>query len=65
MRTGRWSYWRCLDGSTALYDIRADPLQLRDLVASADHRPVVAQIEATLERSWASRTTPCSLPTST
>ena len=50
VRTRRWSYWRCLDGSTALYDIRADPLQLRDLVASADHRPVVARMEATLER---------------
>ena len=49
-RTGRWSYWRCLDGRTALYDIRADPLQLRDLVASEDHRPVVARLEATLGR---------------
>ena len=49
VRTRRWSYWRCLDGSTALYDIRADPLQLRDLVASADHRPVVVRMEATLE----------------
>ena len=50
VRTGRWSYWRCLDGSTALYDIRADPLQLRDLVVSEDHRAVVARMEATLER---------------
>ena len=50
VRTPRWSYWRCLDGSTALYDIRADPLQVRDLVASAHHRPVVARLEATLER---------------
>ena len=50
VRTRRWSYWRCLDGSTALYDIHADPLQLRDLVASEDHRPVVARMEATLER---------------
>ena len=50
VRTRRWSYWRCLDGSTALYDIRADPLQLRDLIASEDHRPVVARMAATLER---------------
>ena len=51
VRTGRWSDWRCLDGSTALYDIRADPLQVRDLVAtSADHRRVVARMEATLGR---------------
>ena len=50
VRTGRWSYWRCLDGSTALYDIRADPLQLRNLVAGDDHRPVVARMSATLER---------------
>jgi len=50
VRTGRWSYWRCLDGSTALYDIGADPLQLRNLVNSEEHRPVVARLAATLER---------------
>ena len=44
VRTRRWNYWRCLDGSTALYDIRADPLQLRNLSASEDHRPVVARM---------------------
>ena len=50
VRTRRWNYWRCLDGSTALYDIRADPLQLRDLGASEEHRPVVARMAATLDR---------------
>ena len=50
MRTRRWSYWRCLDGSAALYDIRADPLQLRNLIDSEEHRPVVARLAATLDR---------------
>lgn len=48
VRTRRWSYWRRLDGSTALYDIGADPLQLRNLVDSEEHRPVVARLAATL-----------------
>lgn len=55
MRTGRWSYWRCLDGSAALYDIGADPLQLRNLVDGEEHRLVVARLAATLEqfmREW-------------
>ena len=33
-----------------LYDIGADPLQLRNLVDSEEHRPVVARLAATLER---------------
>ena len=50
VRTKRWNYSRCLDGSTALYDIRADPLQLSNLIDSEDHRPVVVRMAATLER---------------
>ncbi|MDE0025964.1 MAG: hypothetical protein OXP69_16245 [Spirochaetaceae bacterium] len=65
VHTRRWSYWRCLDGCTELYDIGADPLQLRNLVDSKEHGPVVARLAATLERSCASGTTPCSRPPST
>ena len=53
MRTKRWNYFRYLDGHEAFYNIRADAMQLDNLIDSDDHQAIVASMTATLDRYMA------------
>ncbi len=45
VRTPRWSWW--VHGSKeALYDMKTDPYQMRNLINSKEHREIVEQIHA-------------------
>ena len=50
IRTARYTYCRSLDGPWLLYDNKADPYQLENLVASAEHAELRAQLDALLQR---------------
>lgn len=61
VRTRRHTYAAGLSGPWLLYDNEADPLQLRNLVASPGHEPVLVALQAEL-RQWLQRTDDPFLP---
>ena len=48
VRTLDWLYVRTEEEPIALYDLNRDPLEMRDLVESRDHRDVAAQLDGAL-----------------
>jgi len=55
VRTKEYSYARWLSGKVVLYDLRNDPLQLRNLADEPSARSLREQAERTLERLMAER----------
>ena len=64
VRTLDWLYVRTEEGPIALHDLRSDPLEMDNLVASADHADVAARLDAMLANhmrevgdDWSARAT--------
>jgi choline-sulfatase len=55
VRDGRWKYVHCDVDAPQLYDVAADPDELRNLADSPDHRDVAASFSTRVCERWDSR----------
>jgi N-acetylglucosamine-6-sulfatase len=52
VRSRRYTYIQCTDlkNMNELYDLQADPYQMRNMIRAADMRPILAQMRAELQK---------------